>query len=1117
MAGRVILHCVTQLPCECGKIARVRTKFGSSFNWGNHMINLPLRRLALAAMVFCSPLAAQAQVSLTGGSYTQNFDTLANTGTSATLPPGWLMSESGVSANSTYTAGTGSSNTGDTYSFGAAASSERALGSLRSGNLAPSFGACFVNNTANPLGSFDVAYTGEQWRLGTAGRSDRLDFQYSLNATSLTTGTWVDVDGLDFSTPNTATVGAKDGNAAGNRQDLTATISSVSIPVGSTFCLRWVDVDATGADDGLAIDDFSLTVGGAPLPQLSINNVTQLEGDSGSSLFTFTISLSAPAPAGGVTVNYATSSDSATSGVDFLATSGTATIPAGQTNTTVSVSVLGDTDLEINETFLVTLSNPVGANIASGAGVGTGTITNDDIVITSIGAIQGSGELSPFNGQLKMTEGVVTGKRSNGFFLQSFGTGAAAADGNAATSDGIFVFTAGVPSMVTVGDHARVVGTVDEFAGTSATPTTELVSPSVTVLANGITLPLPVELTAAMAGPNSEPSTMERLEGMLVSVTQGVVTAQTDGNINEPNATSSDSNTAFEFAIAGVPRPMREPGLSILDPFPVPPAKQATLPYFDANQERIKAFPLQGTRLVADATAPVSNLVGVLTYYGDSWELLYDLANPPVIGAATASAVSDAGNNDITVAGFNLERFFDNVNDPSIGEPVLTTTAFNNRLAKTGAAICDWVKSPDILGVVEVENISTLTSLADYINSNCARAPQYVPYLQEGNDVGGIDVGFLISSRTVRTGISRVDVTSVTQVGKDTRYGTSPLGCTPNAPGCTSSLLNDRPSLVLRAAVNFTDGRHYPLTVIANHLRSLNGNDDPVDSRVRYKRAEQAMFLANVVNDMQIANPAEKIVLVGDFNAFPFNDGYVDSMGIISGHAAPESQVIEYRASPVVTPLVLGDALTADPMQRYSYVFGGNAQTLDHAVVNQSLINDPAVTGLSVEHARINSNFRVAHYGEFNPPYTAANPPLRVSDHDPVRLSIGVARPASADLTQTWTVRQMSAQGAFTTLTLRNGGSSDLNGVQVWIDMDIPVPSVGGVAGGAGWTCDRMSVSSFVCTSTKAVRAGSIHTFNVTVKPQRSFKPTDVLRFSAKSSVLTDPISGDNTSVLTLP
>ena len=136
--------------------------------------------------------------------------------------------------------------------------------------------------------------------------------------------------------------------------------------------------------------------------------------------------------------------------------------------------------------------------------------------------------------------------------------------------------------------------------------------------------------------------------------------------------------------------------------------------------------------------------------------------------------------------------------------------------------------------------------------------------------------------------------------------------------------------------------------MIANHLRSLNGNDDPADGRVRYKRAEQALELANYVNGLQVANPSEKIVLVGDFNAFPFNDGYVDSMGIITGNAAPEEQVIEYRASPVATPLVLGDELTADPAQRYSYVFAGNAQTLDHAVVNAALVNDPAITGLTV-------------------------------------------------------------------------------------------------------------------------------------------------------------------------
>ena len=60
-----------------------------------------LQRSALMALALSASFAAQAQVNLTGGTYTQNFDTLANSGTSSTLPAGWLMSESGANANTT--------------------------------------------------------------------------------------------------------------------------------------------------------------------------------------------------------------------------------------------------------------------------------------------------------------------------------------------------------------------------------------------------------------------------------------------------------------------------------------------------------------------------------------------------------------------------------------------------------------------------------------------------------------------------------------------------------------------------------------------------------------------------------------------------------------------------------------------------------------------------------------------------------------------------------------------------------------------------------------------------------------------------------------------------------
>ncbi len=73
------------------------------------------------------------------------------------------------------------------------------------------------------------------------------------------TGTWTNVAALNFVTPDTATTGAKNGNAAADRTALSSTISALSIANGATFWIRWTDIDATGADDGLAVDDFSLT------------------------------------------------------------------------------------------------------------------------------------------------------------------------------------------------------------------------------------------------------------------------------------------------------------------------------------------------------------------------------------------------------------------------------------------------------------------------------------------------------------------------------------------------------------------------------------------------------------------------------------------------------------------------------------------------------------------------------------------------------------------------------------------------------------------------------------------------------------------------------------------
>ncbi|MDX6385386.1 MAG: hypothetical protein QOK48_2959, partial [Blastocatellia bacterium] len=124
---------------------------------------------------------------------------------------------------------------------------------------------------------------------------------------------------------------------------------------------------------------------GAP-PNLTINDVTVTEGNSGTITATFTVSLSAAAPSTDVTFDIATQNSTATAGSDYVARTLTSQIiPAGQTSYTFSVTVNGDTAIESNETFFVNVTNVSGATVADGQGIGT--ITNDDLPTLSINDI----------------------------------------------------------------------------------------------------------------------------------------------------------------------------------------------------------------------------------------------------------------------------------------------------------------------------------------------------------------------------------------------------------------------------------------------------------------------------------------------------------------------------------------------------------------------------------------------------------------------------------------------------------------------------------------------------------------------------------------------------------
>ncbi len=237
--------------------------------------NVSRKLVLLLAFFYVVTTNAQVIITSTATTYTQNFNTLrATAGTSATLPTGWKLLEAGTSANTTYASDAGTTATGNTYSYGTGTATDRAFGALLSGSLSPIMGVQIKNSTAQTITSITISYTGEQWRCGTTGRTDQLSFQYSTSATSLSTGTWVDVNTLDFMSPSTTTTGAKDGNAAANRAVKTTTITGLNIASNAIFWLRWEDADVTGADDGLAIDDFSIQLigGDVTAPIVSIIN-----------------------------------------------------------------------------------------------------------------------------------------------------------------------------------------------------------------------------------------------------------------------------------------------------------------------------------------------------------------------------------------------------------------------------------------------------------------------------------------------------------------------------------------------------------------------------------------------------------------------------------------------------------------------------------------------------------------------------------------------------------------------------------------------------------------------------------------------------------------------------
>jgi hypothetical protein len=243
----------------------------------------------VAVVATCLGLGAPpalGQVVVSGATtYSQNFDSLALTGTppwanNVTLQ-GWFAAQATPPGPTNYIADDGTQTIGGLRSYGVAGThpvTDRALGSLtNNGSNAATlaYGVVFQNTGTSSL-TIHIQYNGEWWRDGNASTPETLHFTYkssttqadatNFDASSITAAGFTQFTPLDFNPNGLArpAPGARDGNA--DPKTMTSDLTGVTLNPGAFVSLRWFDGNAQGGDDGLAVDDMTITFTVVPEP-----------------------------------------------------------------------------------------------------------------------------------------------------------------------------------------------------------------------------------------------------------------------------------------------------------------------------------------------------------------------------------------------------------------------------------------------------------------------------------------------------------------------------------------------------------------------------------------------------------------------------------------------------------------------------------------------------------------------------------------------------------------------------------------------------------------------------------------------------------------------------------
>ena len=722
-------------------------------------------------------------------------------------------------------------------------------------------------------------------------------------------------DASDLSSALTGTVSF---NAGETSKVLTLQIVADSNPEGDegfTVTLSNPSAGGTLGDSkgvGTIVNDD-----GSP-PFVVVNDVTQVEGDGGSTIFTFTVTRTGGT--GAFTVDYSTADGTATSASgDYAPTSGTLSFAAGENSKQVSVTVNGDTAGEFNETFALNLSNPTGFAVLSDSS-GTGTIVNDDII--PVYAVQGSGMTSPFAGQQVRTQGIVTAIDSNGYYIQD-----ANGDGNTATSDGVFIFTSTAPTGVAIGDLIQVTGTVTEFiAGTGALSVTEINSPTaLTVVSTGNTLPAAVLIGVDGVLPPTENGPgngfgnalafYESMEGMRVTV-QAPLVVQDTNSFGETWVLASGGAGATGVNDRG--------GI--------------TISAGDLNPERIQidndANLSPGYNPTHTQGDILGDVTGILNYANSSYEVLVTgtVTTTTDITLPQETTTLNGDSSHLTIASYNIENA--DVGDGQQKFNILAGNIVNNLLA------------PDIIALQEIQDADGPGNGTDLSGTVTAQA-----LIDAIKAIGGPDYVYLEIAPTVAGSTGG-------EPGGNIRNGFLYDPSRVTFVEGSLSLINDSAFSGSRKPLvgSFTFNGE-TVQVIDVHFTSRLGSGElegatqpPVDAGDS-SRTAQGQAVRDFINGELATNPALKIGVFGDFNGFYF-----------------EGAVGALEAGGVMT-----DLHRLNPLEeRYTYVFDGNSQAIDQAVVTQNLL-----TGAQFDPVHLNSEY--------------LSNPNRPTDHDPIVASFLIA------------------------------------------------------------------------------------------------------------------------------